>query len=438
MTARFCQTRAVSAWLARLVDAAALPTDDDITVSRKRLLAGGALFAPGALVTVGLVYIAYDEAFAGWLYIGFALWVWLNLTMFLRVHKNYEKGFWLAAVPVLPVHFLVIASLGDIVHSGAIVLWGLAFPIATGIVFVPMRKLAPLIPIFALNVVVTVLVGPADRSNVPPGPEKAILLGNLVAQSLFALAILGAFVQQRDLAFRLLREEQRRARELLLSILPEAVADELSRSPHVIADHFAAVSVLFADVVDFTPLSSTLTPAELVQVLDELFACFDDLVEQAGVEKIKTIGDCYMVAAGIPRPRDDHADALVTLALDMQKAVATRDFRGHRLRLRIGVNSGPVIAGVIGRRKFSYDLWGDVVNTASRMESHGLADAVQVTASTYELVREHFECEPRGVVDVKGKGALPTWLVHGPVPRRPRPPREDDGRKSRDVVGTSL
>jgi len=185
----------------------------------------------------------------------------------------------------------------------------------------------------------------------------------------------------------------------------------LTRAPGIIADHFDDVSVLFADVVGFTPMSAQMSPAELVAMLDDLFARFDQLVEEAGLEKIKTIGDCYMVAAGIPRPRDDHAQALVSLALRMQDVVRDEDFRGRRLRLRIGINSGSVIAGVIGRRKFSYDLWGDVVNTASRMESHGVPGEVQLTDSTRLLVEDDFDCTSRGTIDISGKGELSVWLV---------------------------
>jgi guanylate cyclase len=216
---------------------------------------------------------------------------------------------------------------------------------------------------------------------------------------------------QRDRAYRLLDEERRRARALLLSILPEEIADELAHAPRVIADEFENVSVLFCDVVGFTPMSETMTPAELVEMLDELFGRFDTLVDASGLEKIKTIGDCYMVAAGIPRPRDDHARALVTLALRMLDTARDFEFAGRTLQLRVGINSGSVVAGVIGRRKFSYDLWGDVVNTASRMESHGVPGAVQVTETTRQLVGDDFECTPRGTIDVRGKGALPVWLV---------------------------
>jgi guanylate cyclase len=266
-----------------------------------------------------------------------------------------------------------------------------------------------------VNVLYTALFGTHAHTALPDGAERAVLAINLSTLSAFAVVILTLFVNQRDLAYRMLGDEQRRARALLLSILPEEIADELTKAPRIIADQFDDVSVLFADVVGFTPMSAEMSPAELVEMLDDLFARFDELVEQAGLEKIKTIGDCYMVAAGIPRPRADHARALVTLALQMQEIVRDELFRGRRLRLRIGINSGSVVAGVIGRRKFSYDLWGDVVNTASRMESHGVPGEVQLTESTRLLVADDFACEPRGSIDVRGKGQLPVWLVTGPA-----------------------
>jgi guanylate cyclase len=199
-------------------------------------------------------------------------------------------------------------------------------------------------------------------------------------------------------------------------VLPTEVAQRLQSDPNSIADHFDEASILFADVVDFTPLSSRLDARQVVGLLDRLFTSFDELVDRYDVEKIKTIGDCYMVAAGVPRERPDHADALARLALDMCQCA--KDFLpeglDHDLRLRIGISSGPVVAGVIGRRRFLYDLWGDTVNMASRMESHGTPDTIQITRSTWELLREEFVTEPLGRVDVKGKGAVETWRLVGP------------------------
>ena len=200
------------------------------------------------------------------------------------------------------------------------------------------------------------------------------------------------------------------------NILPRDIAAILKNQPRTIAQYFDSASVLFADVVNFTPMSAQMAPVELVELLNDVFSQFDVLAEKYGLEKIKTIGDCYMVAAGVPRTRPDHAQALTRMALEMQAHVAAREFRHHKLSFRIGLNSGPVVAGVIGRKKFSYDLWGDAVNTASRMESLGLGGTIQITRATYELVKDDFVCEARGVVHVKGKGEMEIWHVTGAKP----------------------
>jgi len=223
---------------------------------------------------------------------------------------------------------------------------------------------------------------------------------------MIGFGVLYYFVGQRDYF-------QERSEMLLLNILPKEISEALKAGPKTIAAHHDAASILFADVVQFTPLAATMTPLQLVELLNEVFQCFDNLVEKYDLEKIKTIGDCYMVAAGVPRGRPDHATALVGLALDMQAAVAERTFGGQRLAFRMGINSGPVVAGVIGRKKFIYDLWGDAVNVASRMESQGQSGAVQITRRTYELIKDQFVCEPRGTATIKGAGELEVWHVVG-------------------------
>ncbi len=212
---------------------------------------------------------------------------------------------------------------------------------------------------------------------------------------------------------RLHRENER----LLLSILPAPIAARLKSGDAGIADHFPEVSVLFADIVDFTVMSSGMSPKPLVTLLDDLFTQFDELARQHRVEKIKTIGDCYMAVCGVPDPRPDHAVALAEMALEMIDCL--RQFnasRGTSIRLRIGMHTGPVVAGVIGRSKFIYDLWGDTVNTASRMESTGLPNRVQVTEQMQRALAPQFELSERGEVDVKGKGRLRTWLLEGRKP----------------------
>jgi adenylate cyclase len=209
---------------------------------------------------------------------------------------------------------------------------------------------------------------------------------------------------------RLHRENER----LLLSILPASIATRLKAGTDNIADHFAEASVLFADLVNFTTLSEGLTPASLVSLLDELFTKFDHLAHQHGVEKIKTIGDCYMAVCGVPEHRPDHAAVLADLALEMLTALNVfNQGRGTGLQLRVGLHTGPVVAGVIGRSKFIYDLWGDTVNTASRMESTGVPGRIQVTDALRRALPADFEFAERGEVEVKGKGRLRTWFLLG-------------------------
>jgi len=208
-----------------------------------------------------------------------------------------------------------------------------------------------------------------------------------------------------------LKKEQEKSERLLLNILPEEIARVLKDEDRIIADHLNGASILFADVVNFTPMSANMSPIELVEILNGVFTHFDGLVEKYGLEKIKTIGDCYMVAAGVPRARDNHAQAITSLALDMRDSVAKKEFNGKKLTFRIGINSGPVVAGIIGRKKFIYDLWGDAVNTASRMESHGEEGIIQISEATYNLIKDGFICEPKGSIDVKGKGKLKVWHV---------------------------
>ena len=228
----------------------------------------------------------------------------------------------------------------------------------------------------------------------------------IVGVTVFVVLALSYFVRQRD-------QFQKQSDDLLHNILPDEIATRLKESEAMIADQFDDASVLFLDVVGFTPMSAAMTPAELVGLLNTIFTDFDAFVADEGLEKIKTVGDEYMVAAGVPTPRPDHAHAIADLALRIQNHLATREFAGHRITARIGINSGPVVAGIIGSSKFSYDLWGEVVNTASRMESHGEPGAIQISPSTYQRIRDQFDCDRRGTIDVKGIGALETWFLRG-------------------------
>jgi adenylate cyclase len=275
------------------------------------------------------------------------------------------------------------------------------------------RWFAAFVLVFLVSGMVGELAG-GGESALPAWFETTMIALNVTLGGAVVFMLLVQFVRQREEAIAALRIEQDRAENLLLNILPRSIADRLKADSTTIADQFAAASILFADVVDFTPLSGRLEPSEVVEVLDDLFTHFDLLADRYGVEKIKTIGDCYMVAAGVPTPRADHARVMALMALDMRDAMGSPEAVGHLgLEIRVGISSGPVVAGVIGRKRFLYDLWGDAVNMASRMESHGTPGQIQVTQATRELLDDEFRLESRGTVPIKGKGDVETWYLVG-------------------------
>lgn len=243
-----------------------------------------------------------------------------------------------------------------------------------------------------------------------PKPFNPVLLKARIGASLEKKR----FHDREQAYLKQLQIEQEKSERLLLNILPKLIADRLKQGENTIVDNYTEVTVLFADIVGFTKLSARISPNELVILLNEIFSTFDRLAEHHSLEKIKTIGDAYMVVGGLPTPRLDHAEAVAEMALDMHKGIARfNEQHDKALSIRIGVHTGPVVAGVIGTRKFSYDLWGDTVNTASRMESHGVVDGIQVTEATYQRLQDKYLFEERGVIDVKGKGEMKTYLLIG-------------------------
>jgi adenylate cyclase len=371
---------------------------------RKRLLVGIALLIlPIGFLWGCLYWIVGEEAVAltPWAYVAGSI---ISLAVFAR---NRNFGFLRTAqlLLILLLPALGTIMLGGLDDSSSVILWSLLAPLGAVAFDRPERAW----PWFAAFVFTLVLALPLaevvrpDGANLPNGFVRTLDVLNIIGVSFVAVLLLVTFARGRDTA-------QARVEALLLNILPEEIAQRLQAEPNAIADHFDEASILFADVVDFTPLASRLDAREVVGILDRLFTSMDELVDRYEVEKIKTIGDCYMVAAGVPRPRPDHAHALADLALEMKQCARTC-LPGSDLRLRIGISSGPVVAGVIGRRRFLYDLWGDTVNMASRMESHGTSDQIQITRPTWELLRDDFATESIGLVAVKGKGEVETWRL---------------------------
>jgi guanylate cyclase len=315
---------------------------------------------------------------------------------------------------------LLMLVLGGFVNSSGVILWSLTSPV--GALLFNSRRRA--IIWFLSFVIVVLLAGLVDAGVFGPLlAEKSVLSSNLIVTffilnaigpSVVVFLLLTFFTHQRDQAHELLLAEQTKTDALLHNILPHSIAKQLKDSPRSIAECIESASILFADIAGFTPLSEELGVEGVVDLLNDLHTGFDEIVERHKLEKIRTIGDGYMAAAGVPTPRHDHAQALADAALDMI-AFSHELSRKYEfpIRLRIGINSGTVMAGVIGRKKFSYDIWGDPVNVASRMESHGVADSIQIAENTYELLKRDFVTVPRGTIDIKGKGEMKTWFLIG-------------------------
>jgi guanylate cyclase len=422
-------TEADGSWIdrgtARLARLGADPQDDEELSHKKALLVLLAVLILPVSAVWGSAYLALGSP------VGIVPFIYLAVSIGSLVVFARTRSFrLLLIVQLLDILLTTTAGqmlVGGFLPSGGVGLWGILAPLGA-LVFLEGRSA---ISWFAAFVVVFVLTGIAGEvlfrnADLPAWFTSTMLALNVIGAGAVAFTLLARFAHQRDTALAALRVEQEKSERLLTNILPRSIAERLKAARQTIADHLDPATILFADVVDFTPFADRLPPAEVVGILDQLFSRFDTLVERHGLEKIKTIGDCYMAAAGVPDPSPDHARRAALLALDMREAVATSaDGDGSGLELRIGINSGPVIAGVIGSKRFLYDLWGDAVNTASRMESQGTPGEIQITGATYELLKDEFVCRPRGTIEVKGKGRMETWYLVEP--------RSDEGRAARAV-----
>ncbi len=395
-------------WLQPLAEIGALPSDSDelrlrkaVLVLSSTLMASLAFAWVPTYATLGLwvsaaIPLAYQLASAASIY------------TFARTHRYLlfrTSQLWMSLL--LP--FALQWSLGGFRNSSAVCLWAFTSPLGA-LLFVGARQAIQWFLAFVGLVAVSGAIDPALAAGAPHIPSGVVVTFfalNVLGVATTAYVLLQYFVRARE-------REQAKSERLLLNVLPEPVAARLKEDEGIIADACADVTVLFADIVGFTPLSELLSAEDMVSLLDRVFARWDTLAAEHGVEKIKTIGDAYMVAGGVPLPRDDHAEAVAEMALEMGPEIEHLAAEtGLALKVRIGIDSGPVVAGVIGRAKFIYDLWGDTVNTASRMESHAQPGTIQVTERTYERLRERYELRPRGTIEVKGKGPMTPYLLVG-------------------------
>ncbi len=335
----------------------------------------------------------------------------LSFLDFFKTRMEILVGFAIFAFTLLYAAMNAVSDPPDVYLSG-FVLVILFLPIFLPVGFVAASAIA-----WSSTILFAVLI-PLTRT-IDLGALLTVYAQFLAANfiGLFALYWMERLRRQEFVTMQAIEAERSRHHELLARVLPRSVVARLERGERDIADHFAESTVLFADIVGFTELSARHAPAEIVAFLNRVFGRFDALVERHGVEKIKTIGDAYMVAGGLPTARPDHCEAVAALALDMMAAAALLRAPGDTpLRIRIGIHAGPLIAGVIGESRFVYDLWGDTVNTASRMESLGQANRIQVSEAVYRRLHASYSFEPHGEIEVKGKGVMKTWYLTG---RRP-------------------
>ncbi len=380
------------------------PDDDDDLRLQKSLLVVCSL--PFAFIGLawGLLYFYFNQPLAGLIPFSYGVVSWLSIAVF-GLTRRYSLFRFSQLSLILLLPFFLMLSLGGFVGGSAVILWALVCPMGAMLFDKPNNALLWFLAFLCLVVLSSFLQPYLNITN--NLPSAAILLFfviNIIGVSSIIFLMVFYFVGQKKMY-------QERSEALLLNILPKDIVTILKSGSRNIAQQFENASVLFADLVNFTPMSATMTPTEIVKLLNEVFSYFDSLADKYGLEKIKTIGDCYMIAAGIPRSRTDHAHVITRMALEMRDYVNKREFHGRKLTFRIGINSGPVVAGVIGRKKFIYDLWGETVNTASRMESHGEGGTIQITRGLYELIKDEFVCNPRGKVNVKGVGETETWFV---------------------------
>ena len=397
-------TKRVALFIGRI---GADPNDtDEIRLQKALMVAGSFMFIlAGALW--GLSYFALGQWLPGLIPLSYAVISSLSVLHF-GLTRRYRFFRFSQLVLILLLPFLLMVTLGGFVNSSAVILWSLLCPLGALLFDEPRFASRWLLSYLAL-VILSGIIQPfiPKPQPMPTSVITFFFVMNIGSVSAISIVLLTYFVLQRNIF-------QAKSENLLLNILPKEIAAILKNESRTIADHYDESSILFADMVNFTPMSAEMTPVAMVELLNEIFSHFDTLVEKYDLEKIKTVGDCYMVAAGVPRRRADHAQVITRLALDMRSYLESQSFNTSRpISFRIGINSGSVLAGVIGRKKFVYDLWGDAVNTASRMESHGGAGIIQITRNTYELIKDDFISEPRGTINVKGKGEMEVWSVIG-------------------------
>jgi adenylate cyclase len=402
-----------NAVLARLAAVGGDPRDDEQTREGKVLLVLTSVLILPIAVVWGSLYLIFGSP-VGYVPLAYALVLLGAIIAFART-RNFALLLRVSLVDILLAPTLSMVPLGGFLPSGGVGLWGILAPVGALVFSGPragLRWYVAYLVVFMTSGFAGQIVGPV--STLPEWFTSTMLGLNVSLGGTIVFVLIATFLRQRDRATDALEREQERSEQLLLNVLPKEIAARLKAGESPIADAYEHATVLYADIVGSTMLAERLDAKQLVVLLNGIFSRFDLLAERHGVEKIRTIGDNYMCVAGVPRRRADHAQAMARMALGICAYLDELRAAGEdRIDFRIGMNSGPCVGGVIGLRKFVFDIWGDSVNTASRMESHGVPGRIQLSEATYELIRDEFNCEPRGSVEVKGKGPMRTWFLLG-------------------------
>lgn len=393
--------------------------DLDKRINEKSFLLLVPLFALAGLLW-GFMYYYYGAKTSAFIPGGYGVLSFLSL-LFFHWYKNFNVFRTIQLTLILLLPCLLHLSLGDFISSSAVIIWSILCPL--GALAFHNTKAATYWFFLFLIVVISVFFLENRlfyvETRLPDRLVHILFVLNILAVTFLTFYVLRYFVNQNEIVKKKLKHEQEmlaaereKSDKLLLNILPVAIAERLKEGETVIADEHNEAAVLFADIVGFTNTSEDITPAMLVGNLNTIFTYFDNLVAKFGVEKIKTIGDSYMVASGLTGLNHEHMMRMADLALAMASEIQQFSLDGKtKCNLRIGIHTGPVIAGIIGSNKFSYDIWGDTVNTASRLESTGVPGKIQISQKFYEYIKDDYECEYRGQTEIKGKGSMNLYFL---------------------------
>jgi guanylate cyclase len=402
----------------RVGTSVALETDNEDERLRKAVMTFSVYLICFGGLFWGVIYAvlgSWLSAVSPFAYTGLSL---MNIALLYRTKR--DRFFLLSQLAlILLLPFSLQWSAGGFVSSGGVMLWAILAPVGA-LMFHGVREstgwFVAYLALVAFSALIDVPLNSA-AAPIPSGVVAAFFASNVIMVSAILFLVLRHFVAETEQA-------KQKSDALLLHMLPESIAQRLKAGEAPIADRIEVVSIVFADIVDFTPLAEELDPEDLVDLLNGVYADFDALADSLEMEKIRTVGDAYIVVAGLPTPREDHAHAAAEMASRMRSHLS--EFRSPRggkpIDMRFGIHCGPVVAGVIGNQKLNYEVWGDTVNIASRMESSGLPGQIQVSEAVYEQIQDDYELTQCGATDIKGKGPMNTYLLG---PRKP-----NDGRRT--------